>query len=117
MLPRSQRLTTAAFATAFAQGRSLRHPLLQLRVFKREDGNPELRAAFVVAKKLGKATLRNKVRRRVREQYRLHPARLDERLQGCDLIVMASAAAIEATTVEIDAALEQLLPRAARMQV
>ena len=35
MLPRDERLKTADFAAAFAAGRVLRHPLLQVRVFHR----------------------------------------------------------------------------------
>jgi len=114
MLPRSQRISTTAFATAFQAGRLIRHPLLQLRILRRNDDKTELRAAFVVPKKLGKATLRNRVRRRVREQYRLHPGRIDGRLQGCDLIFVTTGAAIDAELQEINAALDQLLQRAAR---
>ena len=125
MLPRSQRITTSAFAAAFQQGRLIRHPLLHLRVFRRDgkaeisikakiSGRAELRAAFVVPKKLGKATLRNKVRRRLREQYRLHPARSDARLKNCDLIFIATGPACEAEPEAISAAIGQLLQRAAR---
>jgi ribonuclease P protein component len=113
MLPRSQRLRTSSFATAFQNGRILRHPLLQLRVYRRQDGRPELRAAFVAAKKLGKATQRNRLRRRISERYRLSLGRHHPGLSGCDLIFLATAAAITADTAQLDAAIAQLLSRAA----
>jgi len=117
MLPRSQRLTVSTFAVAFDEGRILRHPLLHLRVHERGDGSVAARAAFVVAKRLGPATLRNRVRRRLRERYRISAARYDaggqEKLAGCDLIFMATAAATSADAAQIDAAVAQLLGRAA----
>ena len=116
MLPRSQRLTVSKFAVAFNEGRVVRHPLLQLRVHRRRDGNTTTRAAFVVARKLGTAVLRNRVRRRLRERYRLSATRYDARgqgnLAGCDLIFFANPATLEATTAQLDEAVAQLLQRA-----
>lgn len=112
MLPRSERLTTAEFALAFERGRVLRHPLLHLRVHVREAGSGA-RAAFVVPKKLGQATVRNRARRRIRERYRLHPLRHAAGLSCCDFIFMATAEAIGAGTEQLDAAVTQLLRRAA----
>ena len=115
MLPRAQRLTSREFETAFADARILRHPLLQLRVFRRNE-NGIVRAAFVAPKKLGGAVIRNRLRRRVRERYRLHPLRNDEnwkrRMQSCDLIFLISPPALLASPETIDEALEQLLRRA-----
>ncbi|MDQ3814680.1 MAG: ribonuclease P protein component [Armatimonadota bacterium] len=113
MLPRSQRLRASAFTVAFQNGRVLRHPLFQLRVYRRQDGNLTVRAAFVAPKKLGKATLRNRTRRRIGERYRLSAAQHDPRLQGCDLIFLAAAAAVTADTAQLDDAITQLLARAA----
>src|SRR5688500_16127379 len=117
MLPRSQRLTVSTFAVAFGEGRIVRHPLLNLRVHPRRDGSTAVRAAFVAAKKLGPATLRNRLRRRLRERYRLNPARFDargrEKLAGCDLIFLANAATVTAATAQLDEAIAQLLGRAA----
>lgn len=116
MLPRAQRLTIREFETAFASARILRHPLLQLRVFRRGDDNEAVRAAFVAPKKLGGAVIRNRLRRRVRERYRLHPLRKDEdwqrRMQNYDLIFLISPPALTASYETIDEALEQLLKRA-----
>lgn len=118
MLPRSQRLTVSTFAVAFGEGRIVRHALLHLRIYARRDGSAATRAAFVVAKKLGPATLRNRVRRRVRERYRLCAARYDERgrehLAGCDFIFFANTATLAADAGQLDEAVAQLLGRAAR---
>jgi len=113
MLPRSQRLNTAAFATAFRNGRVLRHPLLHLRVYSRQNGSATTRAAFVAPKKLGTAILRNRTRRRVSERYRVSAARRQPRPGGWDLIFLATPAAVTADTVQLDAAIAQLLARAA----
>lgn len=122
MLKRSQRLKTREFAVAFEGGRVLRHPLLQVRVYRRNEKageNHVTRAAFVVPKKLGKATWRNRVRRKVRERYRLFTSNAPpvnaSLVPQCDLLFFINAACETATTAEIDAALAQLLKRAARL--
>jgi ribonuclease P protein component len=118
MLPRSQRLKTREFACAFEKGRVLRHPLLQVRVYRRAsvaDGSSSVRAAFAVPKKLGKATWRNRVRRKVRERYRLLKPEENSDLRNCDLLFFINAPAQSAGAAEIDAALWQLLKRATRL--
>jgi ribonuclease P protein component len=115
MLSRRERLGTAAFAVGFKKGRLLRHPLLQLRVYARDDGDAVTRAAFVVSKKLGKATVRNRARRRIREIYRLSAAHRDERLAGLDLIFLATPAALVAETAQLQEAVEQLSRRALKL--
>ena len=51
------------------------------------------RVGITVSKKLGKAHIRNRVRRRLREVYRLN----EERFQpGWDIVVVARSRAIEA---------------------
>jgi ribonuclease P protein component len=118
MLKRSQRLKTREFACAFENGRVLRHPLLQVRVYRRENaaiGNSSVRAAFAVPKKLGKAAWRNRMRRRVRERYRLLKPEENSDLQNCDLLFFINAPAESAVAAEIDAALSQLLKRATRL--
>ena len=78
MLPRSERLTATQFDRAFRnpEVQIVRHPLVHLKFAPRADGDAAVHAAFVVPKKQGKAsTYRNRVRRRLRERYRLHPLR------------------------------------------
>ena len=127
MLSRAERLKSREFAQAFAKGKTARHPLLSVRVFRHfaiENSESSLEtiqdcthAAFVVPKKQAKATKRNRVRRRMRECYRRHPAltQWKSSLQGCDLIFVATPGAHEATIEELNAAFAQLLKRAARL--
>lgn len=118
MLPRAQRLSTTDFNVAFEKGRVGRHRLLQLRVFYRNDGKSTVRTAFVTPKKLGKATVRNRLRRRIREIYRLLVASQEVAdLAGSDLIFLAGAAAGQAENSELQAALTDLMKRAASLDV
>jgi ribonuclease P protein component len=118
MLSRPQRLKTREFALAFKNGHVLRHPLFQVRVYRRENKTNEngaVRAAFAVPKKLGEASWRNRVRRKVRERYRLLKPEDNSKLRNCDLLFFINAASENAVAAEIDAALSQLLKRAARV--
>ena len=143
MLPRFQRLNAREFAVVFENSQVLRHPLLQLRLYKAmqepqdkgksprrglQRSSRETRAAFVAPKKLGNAVVRNAIRRRVRERYRILRVRasnsqqLDSKqsssyqwyaaLENCDLVFMATANCREATIEQIDESLSQLLKRA-----
>ena len=112
MLPRSQRLTSAQFDRAFANSQSVRHPLLALKAHQRDDDCDEVRAAFVVPKKQGKAVQRNRTRRRLRARYRLHKGR--DQLHGCDLILLSTPATHNASGAEIDDAIDEVLRRMER---
>ena len=112
MLPRSQRLTSAQFDRAFAQSQSVRHPLIALKAHRRGDCSAEIRAAFVVPKKQARASGRNRTRRRTRERYRLMAR--PESLAGCDLIFLTTPATHDASTDEIDAALDEVMRRMGR---
>lgn len=121
MLARCQRLSTAEFAGVFENGTVVRHPLLQVRVLRRDGGKPDGgnevgRAAFVAPKKLGKAVVRNRLRRCVRERYRLLQSDLSAECSAasCDLVFIIGAAAQGASTLELESALRELLKRAAR---
>ena len=56
----------------------------------RTNGN---RVGITVSKKLGKAHIRNRIRRRIREVYRLNEARFS---QGWDIVVVARSRCIAA---------------------
>ncbi len=111
MLPRKNRLTSSQFERAFNKSQVVRHPLLQVRAHKRDDETNVVRAAFVVPKKQGKAHDRNRTKRRLRERFRLHPRRNEARLRGCDLIFLTTPATSNASTQELDAALDEVLRR------
>ena len=56
----------------------------------RTDGN---RVGITVSKKLGKAHIRNRIRRRIREVYRLNEDRFQP---GWDIVVVARSKALDA---------------------
>ena len=113
MLPRPNRLASAPFDRAFHNAQTLRHPFLALRLHRRNDEKP-LRAAFVVPKKQGKATLRNRTRRRIRERFRLGQTHENPAFSGCDLIFLSTPQTATATNAQLDEALANLLTRAAK---
>jgi ribonuclease P protein component len=86
---RRYRLTkTDEFSSVFGFRRAIRGKLLMLHYQPRPEGNTEARLGVVVAKKLLKRAVdRNRVKRVVREQFRLHRAALP----GVDLVVRLAA--------------------------
>ena len=61
----------------------------------RTEGN---RVGITVGKKLGKAHVRNRVRRRLREVYRLNEEKF---LPGWDIVVVARSKAVEADFADL----------------
>ena len=129
MLCRSERLTSREFERAFSSSRSFRDARLTLRVHWRARGEragqvgarSELRAAFVVPKKLGKAVWRNRARRRLQEAFRLQREALQPLAvqalggaSGCDCIFIAGPAAHGAEFEELQSSIRLLLSRASQ---
>ena len=116
MLTRSERLTTRQFDAAFGSSRSVRDGLLSLRVHWRpNNARADLRAAFVVPKKLGCATWRNRTRRRMQEAFRLQRHDLQvlaAEAGACDCIFMAQAGAHDAEFEALQSSVRSLLKRA-----
>jgi ribonuclease P protein component len=83
------------------------HPLLVLYVAPNDVG--VTRAGITVSGRVGKAVVRNKVRRRLREALR---ARLKQLQPGLDVLVIARPAAARATWAELNVALDRLLDKA-----
>ncbi len=65
-----------------------------LVVYARKNRLGINRVGVTVSKKLGKAVIRNRVRRRLREVYRLNESRF---LPGWDIVVVARGRAIDAS--------------------
>jgi ribonuclease P protein component len=109
MLPAQHRLRqSAAIQRVRRDGLRWRHPLLIL--FVMPNGEPASRFAISAGRRLGKAVARNRVKRRLREALR-HC--LPDVQGGYDCLLVARQPAREASHAEIEAALGQLLQRAA----
>ena len=69
------------------------HADAYLVLYARKNRTPENRVGITVSKKLGKAHIRNRTRRRLREIYRLN----EEKFQpGWDIVVVARSKAVDA---------------------
>jgi ribonuclease P protein component len=106
--PASRRvLRKADFDTAFRQGRRLGDPLLSLVLRPNGLGHPRLGVALA-AKTVGNAVARNRLRRIIRDSFRLAQARLP----AADLIIGARAGVRTAPAPQIRASLETLWNKA-----
>ena len=85
------------FRRLYAKGRSAVRPTLAL--YARKGRRGENRVGFTVTTRLGKAVTRNRVRRRLREIYRLHEAELSP---GTDMVVVARSRAVNASYAELE---------------
>jgi ribonuclease P protein component len=101
----------AEFQQVWDEGKSFVHPLVILRA--RPNSEERSRFGFVAGRKIGKATVRNRVKRWMRESIRL---RLPLIVPGWDLIWIARAQAAQSNFAEMDAAITHLLQRAALLR-
>lgn len=72
------------FRRMYAKGKSMISPCLA--VYVRPNHLAHTRLGFTVSTKVGKAVRRNKVRRRLREAYRIHEGQMSP---GWDIVVVA----------------------------
>jgi len=104
---------SSEIALVRSNGTQLQHRLFALRA--RPNGLLEIRVAISAPRALGRAVARNRVRRRLREAFRLAIGAVD-RGPGLDLLIVARAAAgtVEHGTLRAAAAeaLERLAPTA-----
>ena len=77
------------FRRAYNRGKSAADSRLALYV--RRNGRRNSRLGLTVSTKVGHAVVRNRVRRRIRELYRIHEADL---LPGYDIVIVARTRAI-----------------------
>jgi len=87
------------FHRLYSKGKSAVTPFLV--VYARRSKRPGNRIGFTVSTKLGKAVVRNRVRRRLREIYRLHEAEFAE---GTELVVVARSRAVTASYSRLESA-------------
>lgn len=87
------------FRRLYSKGKSAVTPHLVVYFRKyRKDGN---RIGISVSGKVGGAVVRNRVRRRLREVYRLNEDKLCE---GCDIIIVARVRSVQAEYSQLDKA-------------
>ena len=87
------------FHRLYHKGKSAVTPFLV--VYARGSKRPGMRIGITVSTRLGKAVKRNRVRRRLREIYRLNESRV---VPGTELVVVARARAVTATYRQLEAA-------------
>jgi len=111
MLPRSARLRrTDDIARVRQAGRRWQHPLITLFVDTQpQDLSSVSRFAFAAGRHVGKATTRNRAKRRLREIVRRN---LDQIQPGRDCLFVARPATTTAEYGELEHAVLQLLTRA-----
>ena len=85
------------FRRIYRKGKSAVSP--QLVIYCQRNRRGHSRLGVSVSTKLGCAVVRNRVRRRIREIYRLNKAKM---LPGYDLIVVARVRAVESDYQKLD---------------
>ena len=95
------------FRTCYKSGKSYANRYLALYVLP--NGQGENRIGISVSKKVGNSVVRHRVKRLIRESYRLHEAEFDS---GSDIVVVGRRSADGATYQEIERALLSLLKKA-----
>ena len=88
------------FRRLYNRGKSKVSPYLAVYVMKRKQGPRRL--GITVSTKVGCAVIRNRVRRRIREAFRLNENRFDEQV---DIIVVARVRACDASFAQLEKSL------------
>lgn len=95
------------FDRVFKSGRSVAGREMILFVYRRGRGRPN-RVGFCVSKKLGKAVVRNLVRRRLREVYRRHYEKFEP---GWDMVLLARKGAVGTSFRKLEETFLELVRR------
>ncbi|MEA4945990.1 MAG: ribonuclease P protein component [Oscillospiraceae bacterium] len=85
------------FRRLYTKGKSAVTPLMV--VYCRPNAAERSRIGYTVSNKLGHAVTRNRIRRRIREIYRLNLPRLEG---GYDLVVVARSRSAEAEYAQLE---------------
>ena len=94
------------FRRLYNKGQSAALPTLV--VYARKNKRAQNRVGYTVSVKLGHAVVRNRVRRRLREIYRLHEGEVK---CGYDVVVVARSRAVEASYRKLEKDFLQLLKK------
>jgi len=107
--PKSRRLTQSAeFEHVKKNGRAQRGQLIVLSIVPANGATP-FRAGFITSRALGRAVLRNRVRRRLREIVRKHQR---EVVNGIWMVIIARASAARASHEQLEVEWLRLAKRA-----
>ena len=87
------------FRRLYQKGKSAANKYLV--IYCRRNGSSENRIGYTISSKLGHAVVRNRVRRRLREIYRLHESQFRP---GWDLVVVARSRAVDAPYKKLEGA-------------
>ena len=98
------------YTTVYSNGRSWSSDLIVLRAMP--NGLPISRSGLSVSKKVGKAVVRNKVKRRLREIVRLNAIK-----PGWDIVLIARSRSSIATYAEMQKAVLTLFNRARILEI
>ncbi|MDI3260567.1 MAG: ribonuclease P protein component [Sinobacteraceae bacterium] len=108
-LPRRARmLKPAEFKQAFAEGARIVRPPLAVAYRRNPLGQPRIGLA-IARKTVAKAVARNRIKRVIREEFRLH----QERLPALDLVFYVPPGSARLDAASIRAALERIWSRLA----
>lgn len=111
-MERKYRLTkNEQFQRVRRHGRSWANPILVLCVLP--NGLAHSRFGFAISQRIGKATVRNRVKRLIREATRLRQPAI---APGWDLVFIARSRIHQADFGQVEAAVAQLLQRAGLLQ-
>jgi ribonuclease P protein component len=102
---------SSRFQELYRHGTSTVHPLVVLRALP--NGLEYSRFGFVAGKRIGKAVLRNRAKRRLREAVRRQVLAAPA---GYDIVLIARAGIVQARFEAIDAAVGGLLTALARRE-
>ena len=97
------------FDAAYARGQRLGNGFFAVTVYSRDQDGPRIGLA-VASRTAGGSVQRNRIRRVIRESFRLH----QHELPAADLVVSARARARGATGAEMHAALAALWKKVAQ---
>ena len=100
------------FKKIYSKGKSFANNLLVIYYMK--NNLSVVRLGITVNKKVGKAVVRNRVRRLIKESYRLKEKYLAE---GYDIVFVSRIRAKDATDKEISGAMHHLLKKAGLLKI
>ena len=104
----------AQFRTVYRRGKSLSNDKLVLYVFKNrrnrdEKGNLYNKVGFSISKKVGKSVVRSRVKRLMRESFRLNYEKIEE---GYDFVFIARMSINDKSFFEVEKSMMNLFKKA-----